>query len=156
MTLRSVTFMSNLIIFIATGFYSGFSLIIPGTLASLVAVLLYYWFPHDPSRYLLSTVLLFIAGIWASSKAEIIFNEKKSSRIVIGEVVGFLIAMFMIPKTFWWILFGFIFYRLIDIIRPNPIELIEDIEGGWGIMLDDAMAGIYTNLILQIIRLIFT
>lgn len=148
--------MAHLIIFIATGFYSGYSLIIPGTLASLVAVLLYLWFPLDPSRYLLYTVSLFIAGIWAGSKAEIIFDEKNSSRIVIGEIVGFLIAMIMIPKTFWWILFGFIIFRIIDIIRPKPIELIEDIEGGWGMMLDDAMAGIYTNLILQVIRLLFT
>jgi phosphatidylglycerophosphatase A len=148
--------MTHLIIFIATGFYSGYSLIIPGTLASLVSILLYFWFPLDPSRYLLYTVLLFIAGIWASSKAEIVFNEKKSSKIVIGEIVGFLIAMFMIPKTFWWIFFGFIFYRLIDVIRPKPIELLEDIEGGWGMMLDDAMAGIYTNLVLQVIRLLFT
>ena len=148
--------MTNLIIFIATGAYSGYSLIFPGTIATFVAVLLYSWFPLDPSQYLLYTVLLFITGIWAGNKAEIIFDEKNSAKVVIGEIVGFLIAMFMIPKTFWWIFFGFLFYRILDILRPKPIDLLEDIEHGWGAMLDDAMAGIYTNLILQVIRLIFT
>ena len=148
--------MTNLVIFLATGAYTGYSLLLPGTAGTLVGVLLLSWFPSDPSRYLLYTVLLFIVGIWAGSRAEIIFDEKNSSRIVIGEVVGFLIAMFMIPNSFWWIFFGFIIYRLFDIIRPAPIDRLEDLEGGCGIMFDDAMAGVYTNLLLQVIRLIFT
>lgn len=148
--------MTHLVIFLATGAYSGYSLLLPGTLGTLVGMLLYSWFPADPSRYLLYTVLLFIAGVWAGNKAEIIFDEKNPSKVVIGEVVGFLIAMYMIPCSFWWIFFGFIFYRLFDIIRPKPIDRLEEMEGGWGIMLDDAMAGIYTNILLQVIRLIFT
>ncbi len=148
--------MTNLIIFLSTGAYSGYSLLFPGTLGTLVGVLLYSLFPCDPSRYLLYTILLFIAGVWAGPKAEIIFDEKHSSRIVIGEIAGFMIAMFMIPNSFWWIFFGFVFYRFFDIIRPEPIDRLEDLEGGWGMMLDHAMAGIYTNLLLQVIRLIFT
>jgi phosphatidylglycerophosphatase A len=148
--------MTHLIIFLATGAYSGYSLLFPGTVGTLVGVLLCSYFPSDPSSYLLYTVLLFFAGVWAGAKAEIIFDEKNSSRIVIGEVVGFLIAMFMIPNSFWWIFFGFIFYRFFEISKPKPIDRFEYLEGGWGIMLDDAMAGIYTNLILQVIRLIFT
>jgi phosphatidylglycerophosphatase A len=149
--------MVNLIIFIATGAYAGYSLVLPGTIGTLVGVLIYnYFFPAAPSQYLLYTVLLFIAGKWASAKAEVIFDEKGSSRIVIGEIVGFLVAMFTIPGSFWWIFFGFIIYRLFDIIRPAPIDRLEELENGWGLMLDDVMAGIYTNLLLQIINLIFT
>lgn len=147
--------MTPLIIFIATGAYTGYSLLFPGTLATLVGVFLCYQFPPDPSHYLLYTVLLFGAGLWAGEKAEIIFDEKNSCRIVIGEIVGFLIAMFMIPISFWWVFFGFIFYRCFDVIKPKPIDRLVELESGWGIMLDDAMAGIYTNLVLQVIRLIF-
>jgi phosphatidylglycerophosphatase A len=141
--------------FIATGFFSGYSPLIPGTTGSLAGVLVYLSlknlkFPY----YLLFLVLLFFFGVWVSKKAEDIFQEKDSKKIVIDEIVGFLMAVFLLPFKFKFIIFSFILFRLFDWWKPFPIRSLERLKGGWGIMLDDLLAGIYTNVVLQIYRLI--
>ena len=98
-------------------------------------------------------ITLSFFGIWVSNKATIyFFKEKDSKRIVIDEIIGFLIAMFLIPFEFKFILAAFIIFRVIDILKPFPIRRLEKLPGGWGVMCDDLLAGVYANLIMQAIR----
>ncbi|MEW6410615.1 MAG: phosphatidylglycerophosphatase A [Nitrospirota bacterium] len=143
-------------IFIATGGYAGYSPIAPGTVGSLVGVVL-YWVIKDesPAVYLSIALSLFFAGIYVSNKAEKLLGIRDSPKIVIDEVVGYLYSMFLLPAEFKYIAGGFIIFRLIDILKPYPIRLIErKFSGGFGIMVDDFLAAVYTNLILQIARIV--
>ncbi len=143
-----------LVKFLATGFYTGYTPIAPGTAGSLIGVIIYLgmyrlsWLP-----YLLILIALAFFGIWISNKATIyFFKEKDSKRIVIDEIVGFLIAMFLIPLRFKFIVVVFLVFRVIDILKPFPLRRLEKLPGGWGVMCDDLLAGVYANLIMQIIR----
>lgn len=143
--------MNNLIILFTTGFYSGYFPIASGTAGSFVGVGLYLLMDRflPLPYYGVVTLVVFILGILASSKAEIIFGKKDSGKIVIDEIVGFMVTMFAIPSTWKYILAGFFLFRVFDVIKPFPIRRFEKLEGGSGVMLDDFIAGVYVNLILH-------
>lgn len=144
-------FYTQLIIFLASGAYTGFSPIASGTVGSLVGIAIYFLLPaHNPSLYLLITLLFFLAGSWISNEAEIIFGQKDSGRIVIDEIAGFFVAVFALPSEWPWLLAGFLMFRIADIIKPPPARNCEKISGGIGVMADDIIAGLYTNLFLQL------
>src|SRR3989338_180414 len=149
--------MSNkLIKFIATGFYSGYSPIAPGTAGSLVGVLIYlltFSLQLSAFSYFLLTISIVLIGIWVSEKAEYIFKRKDSQKIVIDEIAGILISLFMLPHEFWIVLSGFIIFRIIDISKP--FYMLENLQNGFGVMMDDVAAGIATNLILQIFYFLY-
>ena len=144
--------MSNkLIKFIATGFYSGYSPIAPGTAGSAVGVLIYllaFSLQLSAFNYLLLTISIVLIGIWVSGKAEYLFKRKDSQKIVIDEIAGILISLFMLPHGFWIVLSGFLIFRIIDISKP--FYILERLPKGFGVMMDDVAAGIATNLILRI------
>lgn len=96
-------------------------------------------------------ILLFLAGVWISRQAEVIWEEKDPGRVIIDEIVGYLITMGLVPFSFIKAIAGFFLFRVFDILKPFPIRRFERIQGGWGIMLDDAIAGLYATLILRII-----
>ena len=73
----------------------------------------------------------------------------------IDEIVGMWISLLFLPKTFFVILLAFIFFRLFDILKPPPARQLEPLPNGWGIMLDDVMAGIYANLAVRLVLLVF-
>ena len=97
--------------------------------------------------YLLLTALLFYLGALASNHGEEIWGEEDSPSIVIDEVVGFLIAMVGISPSFWSVVLGFLLFRFWDIWKP--FQWIEELPGGWGVMADDALAGIVTCIMLH-------
>lgn len=87
-----------------------------------------------------------------SGEAEKIFNEKDSSRIVIDEIVGFQFTMFLITPTVLHIFLGFLLFRFFDIAKPFPIRLCErKFPGGYGVVGDDIVAGIYANIFLLLL-----
>ncbi len=139
------------ILFIAEGAYAGRSPFAPGTAGTLVGVLLYLGIRGaGPFLYTIFTILLCIVGTWAAGRAECILNKKDSPTIVIDEIVGYLIAMFMVPAGWGFIAAGFFLFRMFDIIKPWPLSGLQEINGGLGVMLDDIGAGVYTNIALQI------
>lgn len=147
---------TQLIIFCASGAYTGFSPIASGTVGTLIGVGIYFLLPrHSPALYLFITLLFFLAGWWLSEKAETIFGQKDSGRIVIDEIVGFFMAMFLIPARWEWIFLGFLLFRLFDILKTPPARQCEELSGGLGVMADDIVAGVYANLVLQLIRLVY-
>lgn len=84
-----------------------------------------------------------------SQEAEKIFRRKDDPRIVIDEVAGFLWTMFLVSPTVRHLLLGFVFFRFFDVVKIFPARLCQDrLPGGWGVVLDDVVAGIYANLLL--------
>jgi phosphatidylglycerophosphatase A len=145
--------MRHFIILLATGFGTGYSPIAPGTMGTLIAIPLYYFISaiHSP-LYELTLVAFFFLSIWVSGNAESYFGKKDDSKIVIDEIMGFFITMFWIPRTAFFITVGFFLFRFFDILKPFPIRHLERrLKGGFGVVLDDILAGVYSNLILQIV-----
>lgn len=138
--------------FIATGAYSGYLPKAPGTWGSVVGVLLWLGIRYLPSGFYFPIVAgVFLVGVIAAGAAEKIVDRGDPGLVVIDEIVGQLIALAMIPAQPLWIILGFVFFRIFDILKPFPIGWLDGhIHGGLGIMLDDVIAGIYTLLILQL------
>jgi len=145
--------MKHFISLLATGFGVSYSPIAPGTLGTLVAILVYYFLSEiPPPLYEITLIGFFFLSVWVSENAERLFGKKDDPRIVIDEVMGFLITMLWVPKTIRFIIIGFFLFRFFDILKPFPIRRLEKgFKGGFGVVLDDMMAGLYANIVLQII-----
>jgi len=137
----------------ATGLGSGLFPLAPGTAGTLVGVLVYMVFSSFSwPLYLLSVVAFSLFAVYVSREAERIYNEKDPPRIVIDEVAGFLVTMFLVTPTLWHIFWGFILFRAFDITKPFPIRLCEQkFPGGYGVVADDIAAGVYANIILLLL-----
>ncbi len=145
----------RLVLFFATGFYSGYSSVAPGTAGSAVGVAAYFLLrPLGWPAYAAVTLAVTLAGIWISGRAETLFGQKDSKHIVIDEIAGQLIALFMAPPAWWAILAGFGLFRLFDITKFWPISTFEKLKGGAGVMLDDVAAGLLALAVLQIILMV--
>ncbi len=144
--------MNWLIKFIATGFFVGRKFPAPGTAASVMAALIYFFLlPTAPSFYWPMLILLTFIGVISAGRAEAIIGEIDPPEIVIDEILGYFIAMAFLPKTPGLALAGLLIFRFFDILKIYPMNKLEIVAGGLGIMLDDIYAGIVTNLILQVI-----
>ena len=145
---------TKIAIFIATGFGSGYSPFASGTAGSAVAVVLSLlmvdlW--NGFSIIGLSIVLGFcFIGLWSADIAESVFGKKDDGRVVIDEIAGYFVSIFMLPKTIPIVIAGFLIFRVFDIIKPFPANSSQQLKGGVGIMADDIIAGIYTNLVIRI------
>ena len=147
--------MNRFFLLIATGFGVGYSPVAPGTLGTLVAIPVYYFLSDIPSPlYEITLISFFFLSVWISENAETFFGKKDDPRIVIDEVMGFLITMLWLPKTILFIILGFFLFRFFDILKPFPIRQWERrLKGGIGVVLDDVMAAMYANIILHLIFL---
>jgi phosphatidylglycerophosphatase A len=134
---------------IATGFGTGYSPFASGTVGSLAALFLFILFPFDDYLWLAISIVMFVIGIWTSGTIE---KEKGKDPgiVVIDEFVGQWIALIFLPRTLWIFVAGFLLFRILDIIKPFPAADLEEIEGGIGIMLDDLIVAIYTNIALHL------
>ncbi len=149
--------MRQLIIFFATGAYSGYSPVAPGTAGSIVGLFIVYFicastWQHEPLIFVALFAMVFAISCWIAGRAEEVFGEHDSSKIVLDEVLGMIATMFMNPLGWGWLLGGFLIFRLFDIIKPFPASTIDKrMPGGPGVMLDDLFAGIYANIVLRIV-----
>ena len=150
--------MNHFFLFLATGFGVGYSPIAPGTMGTLIAIPVYYFLSNVSSPiYEITLIGFFFLSVWISENAETFFGRKDDPRIVIDEMIGFLITMLWIPKTIRFIIIGFFLFRLFDILKPFPIRRFEKrLKGGFGVVLDDVIAGVYANIILHLIPSYFT
>ncbi|OGV31801.1 MAG: phosphatidylglycerophosphatase [Legionellales bacterium RIFCSPHIGHO2_12_FULL_35_11] len=139
--------------FVAFGFGSGLITNAPGTWGTLAAIPLYLLLLNIPSSlYFLITVLLFMLGTVVSEKVTNDLGVEDYKGIVIDEIVGFLLVMFLVPFSLSSLFLGFILFRIFDIWKPWPIGWLDTkIKGGLGIMVDDVVAAIYASVLLHLI-----
>jgi len=144
--------MKNLIKFIASFFYLGYSPLMSGTVGSCFALGLYFLFKGSFCLYTILLVVVIALGFLVCAAAEKIFQEKDSSKIVIDEVAGLLLAFWALPQlNLTLVIIGFFLFRALDAFKVYPANKLEEIPGSIGIMGDDLVAGLYTNIVLQII-----
>jgi len=140
--------------FVATFFYLGKLPFAPGSWGSLGALLLWLLLPVIFSVQLSVIIILFVLGVYSSSRMAKYLDDHDPSEVVIDEVVGMGISLFMLPHNFWLYLLSFILFRVFDILKPSFIYRIQNLSGGWGIMLDDVLAGLLTFTIVKGITII--
>ena len=138
---------------ISTFGYVGFFPVAPGTAGSLAALALYAlvrWIDL-PVVELAAIVAVFAVGVWAATRTEALLGMTDPGPIVIDEVLGMLITLAWLPLSLTGVLIGFVLFRVYDVIKPFPARRFEDLHGGWGVMLDDAMAGVYGQVTLRLL-----
>ncbi|MGA3286453.1 MAG: phosphatidylglycerophosphatase A [Bacteroidota bacterium] len=138
----------------ASGLYTGYVPAASGTLGSAIAVA-FYFIPGFESPLILGFVLLLVfgLGIKASSIMEKRYGHDPAE-VTIDEVVGMWITLFLLPKTILVVLAAFFVFRFFDIIKPFPARKFDTMHGGFGIMMDDVVSGIYANITMQIVLVI--
>ena len=146
---------SNPVHFLALGFGSGLIKPAPGTWGTLSAVPLYYLlmqFMNSASiSYFVVILLSFVVGIYLCGKTATDVGVHDHGAIVWDEIVGFLITMALVPLSWVNIVAGFVLFRIFDIIKPWPIKLLDKhVHGGFGIMIDDVLAGVFAWILLYL------
>ena len=149
---RSRVSLANPAHFLALGFGSGLAPKMPGTFGTLAAlplvVLLYYYASF--SVYLIVTILVSIVGVWICGRTADDMGVHDDSSIVWDEVAGMLITMLAVPLSWQTLLIGFMLFRFFDILKPWPISYLDrHVHGGFGIMIDDVLAGLFALGILH-------
>lgn len=143
--------MNGLAVFIATFGYVGYFPVAPGTAGSLAALPLYAllrWLAM-PAAELALIVAVAVIGVWSAQGTEVALGRKDPGIVVIDEVLGMLITLALLPLSIAGVVTGFLVFRALDVVKPFPAGRLEHLHGGLGIMADDAMAGIYGNLLLR-------
>ncbi len=143
--------MTNIIVFIATGAYSGYLPKAPGTWGTLVAFPIHFFLiQFSTPVYFASLAAILLIAIGTAGCAEKIFDQKDPGAIVIDEIIGMLITLIGAPSHWLVMLVGFALFRFFDIVKPFPVGWVDKrLNGGTGIVLDDCVAGIYALLVLQ-------
>lgn len=142
-----------LAVWIAASGGAGYFPIAPGTAGSAVGVAFFVGMRWAGVGALFEAgliIALFALGCWAGSQAEHHFGFDDPGPVVIDEVVGQLITLAFLPVSWMGMLFGFLVFRVLDIVKPYPARQFEQLHGGLGIMADDAMAGVYGQLIVRL------
>jgi phosphatidylglycerophosphatase A len=145
---------TRLAVFIATVGYCGYFPFAPGTVGSAAGLLVYLlvWWTGSPAVEIGLIAGLFLIGIWAGTVAERYFGGVDPGPIVLDEVVGMLITLAFIPDLGWsGAIAGFFLFRVADVIKPFPAGRLEQLHGGLGVMADDAMAAVYSNIALRLL-----
>ena len=137
---------------IATFFGAGYFPVAPATFASAIVAGILLWFGGSAGHPLVEALViaaLVPVALWSAHRAEKTLGHD-ASPIVIDEVLGQMIALFLVPRTWPWVLAGFLLFRLFDIWKPLGAREIQNLPGGWGIVADDVLAGIYAFVVLQV------
>ncbi len=141
---------------IATIGFLGYIPFAPGTIGSLCALALFLLIDLPLYTHFAVIITGALLGVYASSTAEKILKEKDSRKIIIDEFIGFYVSVFYLPKTLGFAVAAFLLFRFFDILKPLFISKLErTLSGGLGVMADDILAGVYTNIVLQIWLLVF-
>ena len=140
---------------LATFFYIGDVPVAPGTLASLVGLLIYIVLYEQKIVFIVLMFAVLIAGFLVSGRMEKIVKQKDPSCIVIDEVAGSMIAFCFLPITVPVLFTAFFLFRAFDMFKIYPMNTLENRPGALGVMMDDVVAGLYTNITMQVaIRLV--
>ncbi|MBN1914112.1 MAG: phosphatidylglycerophosphatase A [Candidatus Omnitrophica bacterium] len=143
-------FSDRLIKTIVSFFYLGHIPFIPGTFGSLGGIIVYYLVKGNLSAYLWAIGILLFLSLLLGGKAEQIYRKKDANYIVIDEVLGMLLALLFLPYDIKLVVIAFVLFRALDALKPYPCGWVQNLKGSLGVVGDDIVAGIYTNIIIQI------
>ncbi len=137
-------FLGKVALILSTWFGMGLFPVAPGTLGTLGAIP-FIILLNDLGVLYKSLILVIFAAIavWVSGRAQDLLKDNDPSAVVIDEVAGFFLTMFFVPFSWLTLALGFILFRFFDILKPYPIKRLEGLKGGFGIVTDDLMAGLY-------------
>jgi len=139
----------KIIKFLACGFGSGLLPVAPGTFGTLVGVpICLLCLPLPWFLRLLVVMVLMVLSVYIAGRAEEIYAKKDDQRIVIDEIIGFQVAMLPVAITGVHLGVAFVLFRIFDILKPFPLNSLQKLPGGWGVVMDDVGAGVYAGLIL--------
>lgn len=141
------------IVFLATGFYIGNIPFAPGTFGSLFGLPFCFILAElKLTQAIVGTVLFILFAIWISKNAEKLLKRSDPGCIVIDEIAGMMVALIGLPFNLTTAVIGFILFRILDILKPFPIRILDKrVSGGLGVVADDVVAGIFANLLLRVI-----
>ncbi len=147
MTQRAIDLLARVV---ATAFGSGYAPFAPGTAGSAVGLLLFWPMARLAWPWQLgASVVIFFIGVAAGGRVARSLGVEDPGLVVVDEVLGQWVTLTALPFTPAVALAGFVLFRLMDVVKPWPARDLERLPGGWGIMADDAMAGIYAHLLLR-------
>jgi phosphatidylglycerophosphatase A len=137
-------------VFIATCAHVGYAPVAPGTFGSAVGLLVYYLVRRQESAGVELGVIaaVVVIGLWSATEAEHHFGGIDPGPVVIDEVIGMLITLALHPVNVAGAIVGFLIFRVLDVVKPWPARRLEHLPGGFGVVLDDVMAGVYGNLLI--------
>jgi phosphatidylglycerophosphatase A len=143
-------FLRRLGVFIATCAHVGYAPVAPGTFGSAVGLVVYYLVRRQASTAveLGAIALILVVGLWSATEAEHHFGGIDPGPVVIDEVIGMLITLALHPVNVAGAIVGFFVFRVLDVVKPWPARRLELLPGGFGVVLDDVMAGVYGNLLM--------
>lgn len=145
--------LDRLAVAIASVGYVGFAPVVPGTFGSLAGLVIFWLLRSTGVIWLdaLAALIAFGVGTWAAHATERALGRTDPGVVVIDEVVGMLITLAFLPTSIGVIVVGFLLFRILDVVKPFPAASLEHAPGGYGIMLDDVMAGLYANMVLRLL-----
>ena len=143
--------MRRLALFISTFGYLGYAPVAPGTFGSAAGLAVFYAVRAigSPAIEGAIIVVLFAIGVWAGTVAEHYFGGVDPAPVVVDEVVGMLITLYLLPVNGVGAFVGFVVFRVLDVVKPFPSARFERLPGGLGVMADDGMAALYGNLAMR-------
>jgi phosphatidylglycerophosphatase A len=134
----------------ATGLGVGYIPVAPGTFGSAVGLVLWMLLPASALAQSAAILFIFVVGSMTGNVAEQHFGCTDPRQVVVDEVMGMMLTLFLNPVGPLGVLLGFLLFRAADVIKPYPANQLEKLPGGVGVMADDAMAAIYANLALRL------
>ncbi len=150
---RLVDFVARVV---ATAFGSGYSPVAPGTAGSAVGLLLFVPLARrDWPWQLAASIVVLLVGVAAAGRVAKLVGVEDPGLVVVDEVAGQWITLTALPFTPAVALAGFVLFRVMDVVKPWPARDLERLHGGWGIMADDVMAGVYAHLALRALLLVW-
>jgi len=148
--------LDKVILFLATGAYSGFFPYFPGTVGSILGVGVFLLLSRIPQGlHLVPLLALGAIAVYTAGRAEVILGARDAKPIVIDEILGYQVAMLFLPPRPLPFFLALFFFRLYDVWKPFPIKQTQTLPGGLGVMADDLVAGAYTNITLRIFSFLF-
>src|SRR2546422_967040 len=141
--------MTRVALALASAFGVGYIPFAPGTFGSAVGLLVWWLLPASAVAQGVAIVAVFALGSWCGGIAERHFGRTDPGQVIIDEVMGMLITLFLNPVGWLGAIGAFLLFRLFDVVKPYPANRLERLPGGVGVMADDGMAAIYANLVLR-------
>ena len=136
--------------FIASLGFTGYSPLAPGTVGSALTLIVLWFVDFTWLGAIIAASILFLIGVWVSTIAEREWGHD-ARRINVDEAVGMIITLIVSEKQISIYIVAFVLFRIFDVLKPFPINISQKLPAGWGVMIDDVIAGIYGSIILVIL-----